>query len=107
MTTDKQAHGAAKVPNRIAVAAGLTVMLGAGLACVGWVASIEPLRDPIDTWPTMKLNLAIGLLLLGAAMVAYARAPRLAAAAGTAVTALGAITLVQDLGGVSFGILER
>jgi PAS domain S-box-containing protein len=90
---------------RLPVLLGLAVTTLGGAVLLGWVRDVEVLKTVFPGLVTMKVNTALGLALCGTALALLAR-PQAgkgarAAVAGLAavVTALGALTLMQYLGG--------
>lgn len=78
----------------------------AGAVLVGWFARIEWLRGLAPGWPTMKVNTAIGVALLGAATWAHARPPLLVRALALGAFAIGMLSGLEWLTGAELGIDE-
>jgi PAS domain S-box-containing protein len=88
--------------------AGLITALGA-LVLFAWFAGIDPLKSPIPGAASMKANTALGLLLLGSALLLTRRGRNPGPAASLALgllVLLGAATLLQYLVGVDLRIDE-
>jgi PAS domain S-box-containing protein len=95
----------------IATRAAAALAAGVGVVgLLGWVLDVEALKAAFTGGVTIKANAAIGLVLLGAALLLLAdeQAPRWRRAAGRALAgaamALGGLTLAQHLSGYDFGI---
>ena len=91
----------------------MLAIICAVLVLLGWVFDLSVLKSILPGAATMKANTAVGFILAGAALWLLATTlpavtprgrSRLAAGCGGAVSALGAVTLAQDIFGVDFGI---
>lgn len=88
--------------------AGAFAALVSALVLLGWAADIELLKSVVPGSVAMKANTALGLMLLGLALVACLSPTRRAQAASGVLSLLalllGAATLLQYLGGFDLGI---
>ncbi len=85
------------------VAAGASVAVGT-VVLVGWWLGIDVLKSIVPGVLTMKVNTAIGFVLLGTGMFLRARGSRAAALPLGAVIVLGAVVGSQDLLGRDLGV---
>jgi signal transduction histidine kinase/ActR/RegA family two-component response regulator len=91
------------------VCGGIITALG-GIALVGWIIGVEALQGQFAAGITMKANTAIGLILLGLALLLTARTTssswpdRLGRALAVAAAAIGFATLFEHVTGVDLGI---
>ncbi len=92
-----------------AVVAGLVVVGLGSTALVGWLAGAPILTSFVPGLATMKFNTAVGIVLVGAALVVLLRAPeQRVLMRGLAIGAivLGGLSALEYLTGSSFGIDE-
>lgn len=89
-------------------AAPLAVAAAAlGLAVLaGWLFHVPALVQLRRTWVPMQANTAVCLVVLAGAVATHRRWPDAAAALGGAAATLAAVTLVQYVSGLDFGIDE-
>jgi two-component system, cell cycle sensor histidine kinase and response regulator CckA len=94
-------------------AAGLIVLLlGVSVFVVGWILDVRLVTSVVPGLATMKANTAIGFILCGASLLLSVRSPSarwaalLARVCGVVTLALAVATLLQYLGGWTFGIDE-
>lgn len=58
------------------IAATVTIAIGS-VVLLGWLTGIDVFKSFVPGWPTMKVNAALGFILLGAAMLLRTRGVRL------------------------------
>ena len=92
-----RAHPFARVGALAAAAVALVVL-------AGWVSGIEGLATFFPNTTPMRINAAIGALLLSAAIIAHARSARGSLVLAALAALLGAITALEHLGNVDLGI---
>ena len=95
------------VVEKLPIAAGLYVFTAGFLALAGWTFGLYRLIDWNNTGITMKANAAICAALLGAALVLSTKAARhklLIRILASASALISALTLLEHLLGVNFGI---
>lgn len=94
-------------PDRVAAAAGLVALVVGVMVLGAWATGNEELKAVGPGWPTMKANAALGFAALGLGLLATSRGWRRTGTTGAGLAiALGALTLVEYVLGVSFGIDE-
>jgi signal transduction histidine kinase/ActR/RegA family two-component response regulator len=98
-----------KLQTAALVCGGIVAALG-GVALIGWIAGIESLRGGFAAGITMKTNTAIGLILLGIALLLTARTHasswpgRFGRVLAGIPVLIGSATLFQHATGVDLGI---
>jgi len=88
------------------VAAAWCAGTGAMVLVVGWGLGATPLTTVLAGAAYMRVNTAIGLILLGAALWANRRWRQWAAAAGCLAAALGVVTLIEYACGLNLHVDE-
>lgn len=83
-----------------AVAACIIGLLG----LAGWVFHVEALKTILPAAASMKVNTALGFLLLGSSLLIAPRRPSVAASLAAAGLMLGALTLCEYAAGIDLGI---
>src|SRR4029453_5076950 len=98
---------ATSVPRYVAIVAGGAALLGGGVAFSGWALGIQRLADWLGTGIVMKANTALAVAVAGAALLIPVTRPHdrgLVRALGWLVAALGGLTLLQHVTGLTLGI---
>jgi len=94
---------------RLAWLAGLLALALGAVVMVGWLFDVEVLRKGHPSFESMKANAALGLVLLGAAIILrHPRSERVGVArtAAGAASLIGALTLAQYVFALDLGIDE-
>ncbi len=92
-------------PERVSLAIASAVVFCGVLTMVGWVFGIEPLLQPLGR-ATLKMNGALSYTLLGVVLLALEFNARRVAVLALIPLTIGALTILQHLGGLDLRIDE-
>lgn len=87
------------------ICAGLTLALGC-VVILGWQLDVEVLKSVLPGYISMKVNTALGLILLSTASLVMPWRRQVGVGLAFAASVIGALTLVEYLSGVNLGIDE-
>jgi PAS domain S-box-containing protein len=92
-------------PRHICLWSGLYALFGGLTSFLGWAVDVRLLTDWVNSGISIQPNATVCVTASGAALLAYVTGhPRTGAVFGMLVGAIGALTLVQWLTGLSLGI---
>jgi PAS domain S-box-containing protein len=105
-TTDTPAHTSDQRLAALAVGCGAATTLLGAIGIAGWTLHVSRLKSFAPGLGEIKVNAAIGLVLVGAAALLHlrGRTPRISRVLGALAAVIGALTVIEYVLGVDLGI---